>query len=87
MEFELYTSSFCGACRTTRRVLDDAVRLVPGATVTELPIESEPDRAEAADIRSTPTVILRDHQGQVRFRAIGVPTVPQVLTAAAQLLA
>ena len=86
MELTLVTSAFCGACSRTRAVVADAVRYLPDATVIEIDVASEPDAAEALDIRFTPTVIIRDGSGAEVFRAEGVPTVPQVLTAAVKAL-
>jgi len=86
MELTLVTSAFCGACSRTRSVVEDAVRYLPDATVTEIDVAREPDAAEALDIRFTPTVIIRDDSGAEVFRAEGVPTVPQVLTAAVKAL-
>ena len=86
MELTLVTSAFCGACSRTRAVLADAVRFLPDATVTEIDVARDPDTAEALDIRFTPTVIIRDDSGAQVFRAEGVPTVPQVLTAAVRAL-
>ena len=86
MELTLVTSAFCGACSRTRWVVEDAVRYLPDATVTEIDVAREPDAAEALDIRFTPTVIIRDDSGAEVFRAEGVPTVPQVLTAAVKAL-
>jgi hypothetical protein len=82
MELTLVTSAFCGACSRTRSVVTDAVRYLPDATVTEIDVATDPDAAEHLDIRFTPTVIIRDDSGTEVFRAEGVPTVPQVLTAA-----
>ncbi|WP_314425883.1 thioredoxin family protein [uncultured Microbacterium sp.] len=86
MELTLVTSAFCGACSRTRAVVADAVRYLPDATVTEIDVARDPDAAEALDIRFTPTVIIRDDSGSEVFRAEGVPTVPQVLTAAVRAL-
>lgn len=86
MELTLVSSSFCGACARTRAVLQDAVRFLPDAAVSEIDVALHPDRAEELDIRFTPTVIIRDDAGEVVFRAEGVPTVPQVLTAALRAL-
>ncbi|MDQ0726454.1 thioredoxin family protein [Microbacterium sp. W4I20] len=86
MHLTLVSSSFCGACARTRSVLSDAARFLPDATVTEIDVAHEPDAAEALDIRFTPTVIIRDDSGAEVFRAEGVPTVPQVLTAAVKAL-
>ncbi|QNA91885.1 MULTISPECIES: thioredoxin domain-containing protein [unclassified Microbacterium] len=86
MELTLVSSSFCGACARTRAVLGDAARYLPDAVVSEIDIAHEPDLAEELDIRFTPTVIIRDASGTEVFRAEGVPTVPQVLTAAVRAL-
>lgn len=86
MELTLVTSAFCGACARTRAVLADAARFLPDATVTEIDVAQDPDTAEALDIRFTPTVIIRGADGNTVFRAEGVPTVPQVLTAAVRAL-
>jgi protein-disulfide isomerase len=43
-------------------------------------------QAEVDGIRVTPTVIVRSEDGTEVFRAEGVPTLPQVLTAFAKAL-
>ena len=86
MEITLVTSAFCGACARTRAVIADAVRFLPDATVTEIDVARDPDAAEALDITLTPTVIVRNAAGEQTFRAEGVPTVPQMLTAAVTAL-
>ena len=85
IEFELFSSSFCGACRQTRSVLDRAAQLVPTAVVREHDVAFDPDLAERARIDATPTVIVRSGGIEV-MRASGVPTIDQVLTAAARAL-
>ena len=86
MELVLVTSAFCAACSRTRETLTEAVRLVPAVGLVELDVARNPDEAEALDIRFTPTVLLRDDDGVVVFRAEGVPTLPQVLTMIAEAL-
>lgn len=86
MELTLVSSSFCGACARTRTVLAEAARFLPDATLTEIDVARDPDAAEALDIGFTPTVIIRDAAGVEVFRSTGVPTVPQVLTAAVAAL-
>jgi hypothetical protein len=86
IKFELYTSSFCGACARTRAVVARALPLIPGARSSEHAIEAEPDRAESARITSTPTVVVRAASGEEVFRAAGVPTVDHLLRAAVQAL-
>ena len=84
MELTLYTSAFCEPCMQTRAVLAEASRLVPTATVTEFDVARETERAEADRIRITPTVIVSTAEGEEVFRAEGVPTLAQVLVAAAK---
>ena len=64
-------------------MLDEAVRLVPSATLVERNVAIDPVAAEVEDIRATPTVIVRRTDGTEVFRAEGVPTVDRVLGAMA----
>lgn len=86
VQFELFSTSFCGACRTTRAVLDRAIRLIPGSSIIEHSIEAEPTLAERHEINASPTVIIRSPSGAEVLRARGVPTINQVLSAAAHAL-
>jgi hypothetical protein len=86
MELLLVTSDFCLACARARSTLEEAVRLIPGARMTELSVVRSPDEAEALGIHVTPTVIVRKPSGEEVFRAGGVPTMSQVLAAAALAL-
>jgi thiol-disulfide isomerase/thioredoxin len=80
----LYTSAFCEPCMQTRAILAEAVRVSPRLAVTERDIARNPDLAERDGIRSTPTVIVHRGDGSEVFRAEGVPTLQQVLVAAAK---
>ncbi|MFF1574620.1 thioredoxin [Leifsonia sp. NPDC058292] len=84
MKLTLYTSAFCEPCMQTRAVLAEASRLVPAATVTEFDVARNMEQAEADRIRVTPTVIVSTADGAEVFRAEGVPTLGQVLAAAAK---
>ncbi|RNE59138.1 thioredoxin family protein [Cryobacterium tepidiphilum] len=86
MELTLFSSAFCEPCIQTRAVLAEAARLVPQATVRDMDVARYVDEAEAAGIRSTPTVLVRNADGEEVFRATGVPTLAQVLVAAAKAL-
>ena len=86
MLLELYTSAFCEPCMQTRAVVAEAARLVPDAEETEYDVANNMDAAEAENIRSTPTMIIRSADGTEVFRAAGVPTLAQVLVAAAKAL-
>ncbi|MBG6237206.1 protein-disulfide isomerase [Mycetocola sp. CAN_C7] len=86
MQLVLYTSAFCAPCAQARAVLADAARLVPQARIVERDVAR--DNAIAADdgIRMTPTVVVLDDSDTEVFRATGVPTLNQVLAAAAKAL-
>jgi protein-disulfide isomerase len=86
MKLTLYTSAFCEPCMQTRAVLAEASRLVPAASVTELDVAHNLEQAEADRIRVTPTVIVSTATGDEVFRAEGVPTLAQVLVAAAKAI-
>lgn len=86
VQFELFTSAFCGPCHHTRAVVAEAVRLIPGATMVEHDVAHETDLAESLDIRTTPTVLVRGADGAEAFRAAGAPNLAQVLVAAERAL-
>ncbi len=86
MQFTPFTSAFCGPCMATRAVLGEAERLIPGASLVEKDVVRFESEAAAAGIRSTPTVIVTDAAGAEVFRAEGVPSLNQVLVAAAKAL-
>jgi thiol-disulfide isomerase/thioredoxin len=86
MQLVLYTSAFCAPCAQARSVLADAARLIPQATVIERDVARENALAYDDEIRVTPTVVVLNDEGTEVFRAIGAPTLNQVLTAAAQAL-
>ncbi|PPF87277.1 thioredoxin [Subtercola sp. Z020] len=86
MQVQLWSSSFCGACASTRAVLERAHQLVPDAALTEFNVALSPAAADTAGIVATPTVIISADDGTEVFRAAGVPTLPQVLHALAQAL-
>ena len=62
----------------------EAAGLIPAAHLTEFDVARENDRAAREGIRSTPTVIVRTDVGAEVFRAEGVPSLTQVLKAAAK---
>jgi len=83
VQLELYTSSFCAACRQTRTVLHHVERMLPQLSLVERDIAAHPDLAERDNIVATPTVIIRSPDGAEVQRATGVPSVAQVLHAVA----
>ncbi len=85
MELVLYTSAFCAPCVRARSVLKDAGALLPRALVREVDVLSNLQESEARRIESTPTLVVLSNGAEV-FRASGVPSVRQVLAAAALAL-
>lgn len=79
---ELYSSSFCGPCHHARAVIKQALALLPTARFREYNVADPPENAEALVIRSTPTIIVRDEDGNEVIRAEGMPTVNHLLVAA-----
>lgn len=84
MNLDFYTSAFCDPCIMTRAVIEDVRKLVPAATIRELDVARDEERAREDNIRSTPTIIIRSDDGTEVFRAAGIPTVNQVLVALAK---
>ena len=84
MNLLFFSSAFCDPCIQTRGVLKMVADLVPAAKIAELDVARDENRAREAGIRSTPTVVVVDDNGEEVFRAEGVPTVNQVLVALAK---
>jgi thiol-disulfide isomerase/thioredoxin len=84
VKLQFFSSAFCEPCMQTRAVLADVAKLVPAAEITELDVARHEREAEAAGIRSTPTVIVTAADGAEVFRAEGAPTLNQVLVALAK---
>jgi len=83
----LYSSSFCGACSSTRATLDRIAPLL-GDRVgwREINVADAPDESEALGIVATPTIVITAPDGNERMRASGVPSTEQVLAAIAGAL-
>jgi hypothetical protein len=86
VQLVMFSSAFCEPCMQTRSVLEEAARLIPGATFTDLDIVAHVGDAETAGIQVTPTVLIRNAAGDEVFRAQGAPSLNQVLVAAAKAL-
>jgi thioredoxin 1 len=86
MELLFFSSAFCEPCAQVRAVLAEVERLVPAATVREFDVVQDNAEAEAAGIRNTPRIIVRNDAGEEVFRAGGVPTLAQLLVATAKAL-
>ncbi|QJU55013.1 thioredoxin domain-containing protein [Herbiconiux sp. KACC 21604] len=87
LHLTLYSSSFCGACNSTRATVERVAELV-GERLDwrEVNVADAPDESEASGIVTTPTVVITGADGSERMRASGVPTTPQLLAAIAAAL-
>ena len=83
MQLIFFASAFCDPCIHTRAVLDQVSKLVPAVKIAELDVARDVAETERAGIRSTPTIVVLNDANEEVFRAEGVPTVNQVLTALA----
>lgn len=86
VEFELFSSSFCGTCDMTRALVDQAVRVLPTARVREHNVADSGELADRYDIGVTPTIIVRNADGDEVMRAAGVPTIHHLLVAAGRAM-
>jgi glutaredoxin len=88
----LYSSSFCGACTSTRHTLDlvgsllDSSPMGSRVGLREVNVADRPRESEERGITSTPTVVMTTGDGVEVMRATGVPTSEQVLAAIARNL-
>lgn len=74
-----FSSAFCAPCRSTRVVLADATKDLPGVAHVEVDAESHLELVRRLRIMRTPTVLVLNSDGAVINRAAGVPTKSGVL--------
>ncbi|ADP84329.1 thioredoxin family protein [Pseudofrankia inefficax] len=68
-----FSTAFCAPCRTTRVVLADVARIVPGVAHIEVDAEEHLDLVRRLGIRRTPTVLVLDADAREISRASGAP--------------
>lgn len=76
-----FSSSFCAPCRATRQILDRVATDVDGVAVIEVDAENRLDVTRDLGILRTPTVLVLDDRGTVRFKAAGQPRYADVIGA------
>lgn len=76
-----FSTAFCAPCRSTRRILDEVVTLVPGVAHVEIDAEYHLELVRKLGIVRTPTTIVLDADGAEHTRAVGAPTKAHVLAA------
>ncbi len=72
----VFTTPFCAACGPVKERLaaDD-----PMANIVTVDATREPHLADAFGVRSAPTVLLADADGEVKARLVGAPAVRDYL--------
>ena len=82
-----FTAEWCGPCAGVRRVVDQVCADLPAVAHMEIDLDANPEAARKLSVLSLPTTLIFDADGQVRYRASGVPTVADLRSALEPLLA
>ncbi|GJF08255.1 thiol reductase thioredoxin [Mycolicibacterium cyprinidarum] len=82
-----FSAEWCGPCVGLRRVVDQVCADLPTVAHVELDLDANPVAARKLSVLSLPTTLIFDADGQVRYRASGVPTVADLRSALEPLLA
>ena len=80
-----FSSAFCTPCRATRTLLEDVTADMTDVAHVEIDAEAHLELVRALDIRSTPTTLFVDRNGNEVGRAMGAPKRAQVLAAIAAI--
>lgn len=72
-----FTSRFCLDCKDTPRVVREAAPEVPAIP---LPVEQRADLARALGVPETPTLLLVDAEGRIRYARVGNPEPEELWT-------
>ena len=80
-----FSSAFCTPCRATRTLLEDVTADMADVAHVEIDAEAHLELVRALDIRSTPTTLFVDRNGNEVGRAMGAPKRAQVLAAIAAI--
>jgi hypothetical protein len=68
-----FSSTFCAPCRVARRVCQGIASARDGVTHLEIDAESHLDLARSLGVWRTPTVLVVDPAGRIRYRSTGAP--------------
>ena len=80
-----FSSAFCGPCRATRMLIEDATADMGDVKHVEIDAEANLELVRQLDIRSTPTTLFINGDGHEVGRAVGAPKRDQVLSAIAAI--
>ena len=82
-----FSAEWCGPCAGLRPVIDEVCADLPTVAHVELDLDANPEAARKLSVLSLPTTFVFDADGQVRYRASGVPTAADLRSALEPLLA
>jgi thiol-disulfide isomerase/thioredoxin len=83
--FVQFSSAFCTPCRATRTLLTDITSGLSDVRHIEIDAEANLDLVRKLDIRSTPTTLVLDKNGQEIGRAIGAPKRAEIVNTLAAI--
>lgn len=69
--FVQFSTSICAPCRATHRLLSSIADKDPSVAHVEIDAEQRMDLVKRFGVTRTPTVLLLDRQGTVRYRFVG----------------
>lgn len=72
-----FTSRFCSSCKDTPQVIRDAAPEVPQRAID---VRDRPDLARKLALVETPTLLLVDARGRIRYAHVGNPTPEELWT-------
>jgi len=72
-----FTSRLCAECKETPRVVQEAAPEVPAVALS---VHDRADLAELVGVRETPTLLLVDEEGRIRYAREGNPTPAELWT-------
>lgn len=72
-----FTSRLCGECQETAAIVRDAAPEVP---VVALAVHERPDLVRALGVFETPTLLLVDQEGRIRYARVGNPGAEELWT-------
>lgn len=82
-----FSSPFCQPCKVTGDMISDVVGNQEGLVHVDLQVADHLDMVNRFSVLRTPTTVLVDARGHVRYRAEGVPRREELLAALAKVTA
>lgn len=80
-----FSAPYCQPCRATHEMLASIAAANPAIAHIDMQVADHLDMVNRLRIMRTPTTVLLDHHGHVRFRSEGIPRRDELDTALATL--